>query len=230
MNPKPTIAIDGPASSGKGTVAKMLAQRLGLQYLDTGAMYRAVALMFHRRGFGAERAGDSLMLTAEAKIEFPAGDPSRILLDGEDVSAAIRAPEIGDLASELSAYGPLRELLVADQQKIVLNGGYVLEGRDTTTVIAPDATLKIYLTASLEERARRRFKELEEKGMALPFDEVMEQMRERDERDTTRAHSPLTIAPDAHVINSDFQTPEQVVQRIIELLEDAVSKSGGTHP
>lgn len=212
------IAIDGPASAGKGTVARMLAKRLGLRYLDTGAMYRALALKAQRAGLGAQDGDAAAELGRHCTIAFGEGEPQRVFLDGEDVTSAIREPEIGDLASSLSAFTPVRKVLVEQQQALVAHGGLLLEGRDVTTVVAPHANLKIFLTASLDERARRRHAELGAKGMDISLEAVREQMEERDTRDSTREDSPLTIAPDAHVVETDGITPEQAVERILSLL------------
>ena len=155
------IAIDGPAGAGKSTVAKMLARNLGLTYLDTGAMYRALALKAQRSGLKAGDGEAAAHLCRGCDISFGIGDPQAVYLDGEDVTHAIRQPDIGELASALSVFPPVRRVLVHRQRAIIEKGGVVLEGRDATTVIAPNAQVKVYLTASLEERAKRRLLELE---------------------------------------------------------------------
>ena len=150
------IAIDGPAGAGKSTVAKALARELELRYLDTGAMYRALALKASRKGFGPLDGDDVAALGPSTRIDFEPGEPQRVVLDGEDVTDAIRTATIGQLASELSTHAGVRKVLVQRQKEVVAHGGVILEGRDVTTVVAPNADLKVYLTASLEERAGRR--------------------------------------------------------------------------
>jgi CMP/dCMP kinase len=209
---KLVIAIDGPAGAGKSTVAKALARELGLRYLDTGAMYRALALAASRAGLTAADGPRAAELADRIEISFGEGDPPRVLLDGEDVTGLIRTPEIGELASALSTHSGVRQALVARQQAMVAEGGYTLEGRDVTTVVAPNAQVKVYLTASLEERAKRRQLEM---GVKSPeYDELRKQMQTRDHRDITREDSPLTVAPDAHIIESGCLTVEQVVEKI----------------
>jgi cytidylate kinase len=213
------IAIDGPSGSGKSTIAKGLARRFGSRYLDTGAMYRALALKAMRLGLsGADPEGLS-ELAGKVVIGFE-GPPEaqRALLDGEDVSDEIRLPRVGDLASAISVWPPVRRRMVALQQAIIAEGGWTMDGRDTTTVVAPNADVKVYLDASPEERARRRTLELGERGVAAEYAEVLADMRERDTRDRTRADSPLTVAPDAAVVNTDGLGIEQVVDRIAELV------------
>lgn len=215
---KVVIAIDGPAGAGKSTVAKALAKQLGLHYLDTGAMYRCVALVAARHGLSPEDGEQAAALISGMRIEFMDGEPQRVLVDGEDVTDQIRSLEIGELASALSAFPPVRRELVARQKALVSMGGYTLEGRDVTTVVAPDADVKVYLTASLEERARRRQLELEARGADGDFLNVRQQIEQRDHRDITRDDSPLTIADGAIVVDSANLTVEQVVDRILRLL------------
>lgn len=213
------IAIDGPAGAGKSTVAKALARELGLRYLDTGAMYRALALATSRAGFGAEDHLEAANIAKQIDIHFGEGDPPRVLLNGEDVTTAIRTPEIGELASALSTHPDVRKQLVARQQALVAEGGYTLEGRDVTTVVAPKADVKVYLTASLEERAKRRHEEMNEKGMATPeYDELRKQMQTRDHRDITREDSPLSVADGATIIESGGLSIREVMDRIIALI------------
>lgn len=214
------IAIDGPAGAGKSTVAKLLAKRLGLAYLDTGAMYRVIALIAQRHGFGPEDGAKAAALGNEIHIHFAAGDPQRVFCNDEDVTELIRTPEISELASALSAHSDVRRLLATRQKAMIAEGGFTLEGRDTTTVIAPNATLKVFLTASLEERAKRRHQELIKRGTPVPYDELLRQISERDHRDYTRADSPLTMAPDALCVESFGIPPEVVVERILDALNE----------
>lgn len=219
------IAIDGPAGAGKSTVTKLVARNLGLHYLDTGAMYRCVALLASRAGLGPDDA-EAAALAESCRIEFADDGAAfattgvlaqRVLLNGEDVSDAIRTLEIGELASALSAHPTVRRALVKKQQAIVSEGGYTLEGRDAATVIAPNAELKIYLTASLEVRAQRRLAEFQAKSPGTTLEEVKEAIAARDHRDSTRADSPLRIAEGAVVVDTSEMTIEQVVARIEEL-------------
>ncbi len=217
------IAIDGPAGAGKSTVAKRLAGELGLRFLDTGAMYRCLAVKCIRAGVGADEGDKAAQLGESMRIEFGEGDPQTVWLDGEDVTAAIRRPEIGDFASAVSVHTPVRRLMARQQREIVQRGGVTLEGRDTTTVTAFDAPVRIFLTASLEERARRRWEELKVRGIEKPFDELKEEIAERDQRDSTRTDSPLQIAEGVHVIDSDRLTVDQVVEQIVILAKAALA-------
>ncbi|MFN8219682.1 MAG: (d)CMP kinase [Fimbriimonadales bacterium] len=215
------VAIDGPAGAGKSTVAKAVAKRLGLRFLDTGAMYRALALKAHRQGLGPDDGGAAGEIGASTTIEFVPGDPQRVILDGEDVTEAIRTPEIGELASALSAHSPVRKVLAERQKAIVALGGFTLEGRDTTTVVAPQAQVKVFLTATLDERTRRRHAELTAKGPTISFEDLKKQIADRDHRDSTRADSPLMKAPDAIEIVSDDMSVDEVVERIVAQAQSA---------
>ena len=219
------IAIDGPAGAGKSTVALALANKLGLRYIDTGAMYRALAFKAQKYGIGPLEGQKAAELCAKSIITFGEGIPQAVLLDGEDISNQIRTLEIGELASALSAHPEVRSLLVTLQQKILRQGGATLEGRDVTTVVAPNARVKIFLTASLDERARRRFEELKAKGANITYEDVRSQIAERDQRDTTREASPLKIAEDAIVIDSETLDASGVVQKILELVEERGANS-----
>ncbi len=208
------IAIDGPAGAGKSTVAKILARRLGLRYLDTGAMYRAVALLATRAGLQPEDGAEAARLAEQAEITFGHGDPQPVLVNGEDITSLIRTPEISELASALSAHSALRQVLVARQKELIQTGDWILEGRDTTTVVAPHATVKVFLTASLEERAKRRSLELGREDVG----ELTRMISERDHRDYTREDSPLTMSPDAHRLETFGLSAEEVANRIAALL------------
>jgi CMP/dCMP kinase len=212
------IAIDGPAGAGKSTVSKILARKLGISYLDTGAMYRCLAFKALEHGLTVEEGEDAASLLDTLVITFGIGEPQPVFLNGEDVTEAIRTPQIGEAASTLSQFSPVRKKMVARQQQIVAQGGVVLEGRDVTTVVAPDATLKVYLTASLEERARRRLSEFSEKGLGGSFQDVRNDIEKRDHRDINRDDSPLKVAEDAIVVESAGATPEEVADKIIDLI------------
>lgn len=222
------VAIDGPAGAGKSTVAKMVAADLGLSYLDTGAMYRCVALLAEAAGITAEMPGEAEKLAEGATIRFQPGDPPRVLIGDEDVTDRIRTPSISQLASSLSAISGVRKHLARRQKELVAAGGVVLEGRDTTSVIAPEAPVKIFLTASLEERAERRHKELIDRGTPMELGALMREIAERDHRDYTREDSPMARVPGAHVIETFGLSPRQVADRILTLVRDVVSESSST--
>ncbi len=217
------IAIDGPAGAGKSTVAKRLAKELGLRFLDTGAMYRCIAILASRFGLGPDDGDRAAELGKDAKIEFADGDPQRVILNGDDVTEQIRTPEMGELASALSVHTPVRRLLADQQKAIVARGGVTLEGRDTTTVTAPNAQVRVFLTANTDERATRRYEELREKGIAIDFDELKSQIEERDTRDSSRADSPLMIGEGVTVIDTSELTIDQVVERIKGLADTAMA-------
>jgi cytidylate kinase len=218
------IAIDGPAGAGKSTVAKALAKKLGLRYLDTGAMYRALAYKATLENVSPIDPNALAALGKVTSIDFgPAGEDGsqRVLVDGNDVTESIRTPEIGQLASEISAHSQVRTVLVERQKAIVAEGGVTLEGRDVTSVVAPNAQVKVYLTASLEERAQRRLREFETKGMTATFDRVRQDIENRDHRDINRDDSPLTVVPGAVIIDSARMTPDEVLEAIVALAETA---------
>lgn len=198
------IAIDGPAGAGKSTVARALARELGFGYLDTGAMYRCVGLLSL-----AAPQSEPAMLARTAKIELEA----RIVLDGRDVTEEIRAPEVSEAASRAAADPGVRDALVAKQRALIARGDWVAEGRDIATVVAPDADLKVFLTASPAERARRRALEL-----GADEETVLAEQALRDERDSTREHSPLQPAPGAVVLDTTDLTLGQVLERIAVIL------------
>ncbi len=213
------IAIDGPVGAGKSTVAKLVAQKLGYLYVDTGAMYRAVALKALRLGMDINDPIVMAMLAEATDIQLQQQDDGsvRVFLDGEDVTEAIRTPEVSEASSIVSAHEGVRKVLAERQKAMAELGGVVMEGRDIQTVIAPDAEVKIFLTASLEERAKRRWLELQQKGVSVIYEEVLQEVKERDERDKSRAIAPLKKAPDAVEIDTTKMTPEEVADKIVEL-------------
>jgi cytidylate kinase len=216
-----TIAIDGPAGAGKSTVARLLAQRLGYLYIDSGAMYRAVALIAQKNTVPPEDADAVSALARTARISFqPDEDGQRIFLGSDDISDEIRSPEISTIASKISTIPGVRVALVAQQQALGAQGGVVMEGRDIGTVVFPNAQMKIFLTASPEARAERRFQDIQASGhLAATLEAVRADQDERDHRDTTRAVSPLIPADDALEIESDGITPEEVVDIIVQKID-----------
>ncbi len=212
-----TVAIDGPAGAGKSTVAKRVATELGYALVDTGAIYRSVALLATRRGVSyADEAGLE-RIVRELEIDFHFEDgKNHVRVHGEDVTDAIRTPEVSQGASQVSAKKPVRQGLLSLQRRLAGDGGAVLEGRDIGTVVCPDAEVKFFLSASVEERARRRHAELAERGDPPPLERVLAEVRERDARDEGREHAPLKPADDAVVLDSTDLSPDEVVRRIVE--------------
>ena len=214
------IAIDGPSGAGKSTVARMLARQLGYTYVESGAMYRAVALIALQRGCDLSDAASLEKLAAEAKIDFEFRDAAnRILVNGVDVTQAIRSPAVTEAASIISAYAGVRKELVAQQRALGERGGVIMEGRDIGTKVFPDADVKIFLDASLAVRGERRLhdeKAVQEKSLTA----VMKEMDERDRRDREREESPLTEAENSIRIDSTHLTAEEVVQGIVKWVEE----------
>jgi len=215
------IAIDGPAGSGKSTIAVALARRLGRLHVNTGAMYRAFTVKVLRADLGPDERDAIVRLLDETTVELrPDSDGGvRVLLDGEDVTDEVGTPEVSRLVSPISLMPEVRQRMVREQRRLATRYDVVAEGRDVTTVVFPNAEYKFYLDASPDERARRRLKEFAERGERASFDEVKREIVERDHRDSTRAHSPLTKARDAVVIDTTDLAPEQVVDRILEIVE-----------
>lgn len=211
------IAIDGPAGAGKSTIAKMVAKKLGFIYVDTGAMYRAIALYFLRKEVEAsdEAAVAEAVKGAGITIRYQDG-AQQVLLNGEDVSGQIRTEEVGNMASASSVYPAVRAHLLELQRGLAAENNVIMDGRDIGTCILPDAETKIFLTASPHVRAVRRYKELTEKGIACNLQEIEQDIAERDERDMNREIAPLKAAEDAVLLDSSDMTIEQVVQAIID--------------
>ncbi len=215
------ITIDGPAGAGKSTVSKLLARRLNYLYLDTGAMYRAVALRAQKEGVDPNDEGALEKLCQRLEISFQEDrEGQRIICQGEDVTERIRDPEIGWLASTVSMKSPVREALVRMQRKIGSPGKIIAEGRDTGTVVFPRAKYKFFLSADPQERARRRCRELAARGLAANLKEIEREMKERDEQDSSRQLAPLRPAADARAIDSTGLTPEEVVERMLEIIRE----------
>jgi len=217
--PAEVIAIDGPSGSGKGTVARLVAERLGWHLLDSGALYRLVALAGASRGLdsGDERGHAELAGALDARFEVDALGAERVLLDGRDVTRQLRAESTGNMASVVAAMPAVRAALFERQRRFAKPPGLVADGRDMGTVIFPTAGLKVFLTASAEERARRRHKQLKEKGLAANLAGLSQEILERDRRDAARTTAPLKPAADAVLIDSTGVPVETVVQRILDL-------------
>lgn len=214
------VAIDGYSSCGKSTIAKALAKHAGYTYVDTGAMYRAVALYAQRIGIANPESGykDLLSQLENIHIDFiQTPDGQHVTLNGEDVESQIRTLEIGNLASQISTIKEVRAFLVAQQQAMGVAKGIVMDGRDIGTVVFPHAELKLFLTASPEVRAERRFKELQAKGENPVWEDVLADVNDRDYRDTHRAESPLRQAADAVVVDNSHMTREEQMEHIIEV-------------
>ncbi len=213
------IALDGPVAAGKTAVGKLLAQRLGYRFLDTGSMYRAVTLLALRQGVKLEDR-PLAELAKRAKIDVSVQGPSTVIkAGGKDITGALRLPEVEQAVSIVSRVPEVRSELVRKQREIAEGGRLVMAGRDIGTVVLPDAGLKVFLTASVDERARRRYVELKEMGRRTTYEEVLAGLRERDKLDSERAHSPLRPAEDARIIDTDGLTLEQVVDKLLALAE-----------
>src|SRR5258706_7445613 len=230
---KLTIAIDGPAGSGKSSVAQRVAQVLGYLYLDSGAMYRAFALKaLQNNGLALSSTKELEELAADTKIELKATPPhliaegvnNQVLLDDLDVTQAIRTSEVAQAASRVATVAKVRELLVAQQQRAGAGGGVVMEGRDIGTVVFPNAELKIFLEASPEVRAERRHKEHEQKGEHMTFERVLDEVHERDRRDRERKVSPLVRAKDAVLVDNTAMDIEETTRLIVMLARERESE------
>lgn len=213
----PVIAIDGPSGSGKGTVSRLVARRLGWHLLDSGALYRLVALAGISRGLDDnDEAGHAALAgSLDVRFETDAAGAERVLLDGQDVTRSLRLEKTGDAASRVAAMPAVRQALLERQRAFANAPGLVADGRDMGTVVFPRAGLKVFLTASPEERARRRHKQLKDKGVTVNLVDLSQEILERDRRDSDRTVSPLRPAPDAVVIDSTGLTIEEVVERVL---------------
>jgi len=215
------LAMDGPVGAGKSTIAAAVAQRLGILHLDTGAMYRAVGLTALRRGvdLSDERAVSELCGQLRMDVSHES-DGQHTLVDGEDVTAHLRTQEVSMVASTVAKYAGVRRAMVAIQQRLAAEKPMLLDGRDIGTRVLPNATVKIFLTASAEERARRRYEELRRKGAADTYEQVLVDLRRRDDQDTHRAVDPLRAAEDAVIVDTTELTFDQVVEEILRIVKE----------
>ena len=216
-NNSPVITIDGPSGAGKGTVCQRLAEKLGWPLLDSGAIYRVLALAAVHHDVALDNEDALMALASHLDVSFEASPNGvRIILAGEEVSAAIRTEQSGNAASKIAAYPRVREALLRRQRAFRMAPGLIADGRDMGTVVFPDAEAKIFLDASAEERANRRLKQLQEKGFDVNFDRLLIEIRERDDRDRNRAVAPLRPAPDALVVDSTSMDIDTVVETILQ--------------
>ncbi len=216
-SPIPVVAIDGPSGAGKGTLSRLVAKRLGYHLLDSGALYRLTALAAMNAGADLDDPEAVAVVARHLDVRFEAGeDDTRILLQEQDVSREIRTEAVSMNASRVAAYPPVRQALLQRQRDFCKKPGLVADGRDMGTTVFPESGVKIFLTASPEARAERRYLQLREKGEKVDMDALVADIRERDKRDSERAVSPLKPADDAHLVDSTHLTIEQVLERILE--------------
>lgn len=221
-NSVPVIAIDGPSGSGKGTIARGLARRLGWNLLDSGALYRLVALVATERSVALDNAEELAEAAATMDVEFSsANDSERILLSGRDVTRQLRTEEVGATASVVAALPRVREALLDRQRAFARQPGLIADGRDMGSMVFPQATLKVFLTATPEERARRRHNQLKEKGIDVSLPALSREIAERDARDANRKVAPLRTAEGAHILDTTGMTPTEVVEQVVTWLEEA---------
>lgn len=224
-----SIAIDGPSGAGKSTISRKAAEIFGFIYVDTGAIYRTIGLASKIRGISLDdKAAVMEMLTKlNIELKYNESGEQHMYLDGKDVSRDIRLPEVSMLASKVSAIPEVRAFLVDMQRDMAKKYDVIMDGRDIGTVILPDADLKIFLTADVNDRARRRYEELRTKGMIKPFDEVLAEMKQRDEQDTLRAAAPLKAAEDAVMLDTSGNTLEQSIAEVCRLIADRTGRRFG---
>lgn len=222
-----SIAIDGPSGAGKSTISRKAAEKFGFIYVDTGAIYRTIGLATKIRGVSLDdtAAVVALLPTLEIELKYNDAGEQHMYLDGNDVSRDIRLPEVSMLASKVSAIPAVREFLVDMQRGMAEKYDVIMDGRDIGTVILPNADLKIFLTADVRDRARRRYEELRAKGMEKPFDEVLAEMEQRDEQDTKRAAAPLKAAEDAVLLDTSGNTLEESIDEVCRLISEKTGRA-----
>jgi CMP/dCMP kinase len=214
----PVLTLDGPSGAGKGTVSRALAQRLGWHYLDSGAIYRALAIAVLDRDVELEATDEIVRIAQGMRLEFLAGAEPSVILDGRDITPRIGLETTGNAASKVAAQGPVRRVLLDKQRAFRRLPGLVADGRDMGTVVFPEAAFKVFLTASAEERAQRRYKQLNEKGMDVSLASLIHEIEERDRRDRERVEAPLAVAEGALVVDSSHLSIEQVIGRCLALV------------
>lgn len=224
-----SIAIDGPSGAGKSTISRKAAEIFGFIYVDTGAIYRTIGLASKIRGVSLDDKAAVMEMLPKLNIELKYNEAGEqhMYLDGKDVSLEIRLPEVSMLASKVSAIPEVRAFLVDMQRDMAKKYDVIMDGRDIGTVILPDADLKIFLTADVNDRAQRRYEELRAKGMIKPFDEVLAEMKQRDEQDTLRAAAPLKAAEDAVMLDTSGNTLEQSIAEVCRLIADRTGRRFG---
>lgn len=222
-----SIAIDGPSGAGKSTISRKAAEKFGFIYVDTGAIYRTIGLATKIRGVSLDdtAAVIELLPTLEIELKYNDAGEQHMYLDGNDVSRDIRLPEVSMLASKVSAIPAVREFLIDMQRGMAEKYDVIMDGRDIGTVILPNADLKIFLTADVRDRARRRYEELRAKGMEKPFDEVLAEMEKRDEQDTQRAAAPLKAAEDAVLLDTSGNTLEESIDEVCRLISEKTGRA-----
>jgi len=220
----PVITIDGPSGTGKGTIADLLARRLGWHCLDSGALYRSLALAAQRRKLDLDAADALASMASEIRVDLRDGS---VYLEGEDVSRAIRTEQVGTAASRVASHAAVRERLLSLQRGAARSPGLVADGRDMGTLVFPDAPLKIFLTASAEERAQRRYKQLIKKELDVSLSTIIAEIRERDERDSTRSVAPLKVPSGALTVDTTSLTISEVLDRVLEAVEGVFPSSVG---
>lgn len=220
-----SVAIDGPAGAGKSTVARRAAEALGICYVDTGAIYRTVALAVVQSGVDCadESQVEALLSRIHIRLRWTDDGVQHMFLNDEDVSSLIRAPEVSQLASRVSALPSVRRFLLETQREVARTNSVIMDGRDIGTVVLPHADVKIYLSASAETRAKRRWQELREKGLAEPYEDVLREMLERDERDMNRKIAPLRRAEDAVLLDTSALSPEESIAAILNIIREKVT-------
>jgi cytidylate kinase len=214
----PVITIDGPSGAGKGTVSRALAKKLGWHFLDSGAIYRSLALAVTQAGVDSNDIDAVVNVACSMELEFEPNDPPRTLLNGREITHQIQSEECGSMASKIAAYGPVRRALLQKQQDFRREPGLVADGRDMGSVVFPDAPHKIFLTASAEVRAKRRYKQLKEKGADVNLERLTTEIEERDRRDKERTEAPLTVPDGAVLIDSSDLTIDQVIARCLDIV------------
>ncbi|WDE09627.1 (d)CMP kinase [Thalassomonas haliotis] len=221
----PVITVDGPSGAGKGTVAKIIADQLGWHLLDSGAIYRVLAVAIQHHNVSVEEEEPLIPMAAHLDVQFEVtGEEVKIILEGENVTHSIRTEEIGELASKVAAFPRVREALLRRQRAFKTSPGLVADGRDMGTVVFPDAPVKVFLTASAEERAERRFKQLKEKGFDVKIGRLLDDIRQRDERDRTRPVAPLVPAEGALIVDSTSLSIQEVVNKILSFTNEKLTQ------